>query len=103
MAALAASFVLELLGRFQRLLFSKALLAALGDELSKEDGRDASTAHLGKQEKRSDIAAMLMKVCAPLRTPQLELSLSCRAWIDRVDEMCSTTVQRNAVSPYVGE
>lgn len=62
-AALAASFLLELLGRFQRLHFSEILLSALGDELSKEDKRAISLSHLGKSEKRSDIAAMLMKVC----------------------------------------
>lgn len=74
-AALAANFLLELLGRFQRLLFSEALLAALGAELSKEDRRAISLSHLGKQEKRSDIAAMLMKVCALLQTPELRFGL----------------------------
>lgn len=61
-AVLAAGFLQQLLGKFQRLLFSSALLAALGEQLAAEDRHFPLTAHLSKAGKLSDIAAMLVKV-----------------------------------------
>lgn len=65
MAGLAAEFLQQLLGRFQRLLFSETLLSALGDALALEDARAAAREYAWQPAKRSCVIDMLAKVRPP--------------------------------------
>lgn len=61
-AGLAAELLRQLLSRFQRLLFSEALLCALGDALALEDEQGAAPEHAWQTRKRSCIIDILAKV-----------------------------------------
>ena len=59
---LAAEFLQQLLGRFQRLLFSEALLSVLGDALALQDAQAAAPEHTWQPPKRSCVIDTLAKV-----------------------------------------